>query len=246
MRVLIICLLALSACNVSKKAVYFTDMPDTAKVRNLTPAAFTEPLIQPDDIVRINIQAADPQAAASVNQAGMAPADQPSNSFLVDRDGNVHLPVIGTVKIGGLTTFHARALVKDKALEYFKSPAVQLQLAGLRVTVLGEVARPDIYNMPNERVTLLDAIGRAGDLTIFGKRTNVLLVRTSGEQKEFVRFNLHSSDVFRSPYFYLRQNDLIYVEPGRAKSAVNNAGRTQVIAIAGSIISVLIIALSRL
>ncbi|WP_256603981.1 hypothetical protein [Sphingobacterium multivorum] len=95
-------------------------------------------------------------------------------------------------------------------------------------------------------MTVLDALGLAGDLTIYGKRENVLLVRDQQGQKELVRLNLNDSEVFRSPYFYLRQNDVLYVEPGKAKAAANNAARTQTFAIIGSLLSVLIVALTRL
>jgi len=100
--------------------------------------------------------------------------------------------------------------------------------------------------VPNERVTVFDALGLAGDMTIYGKRENVLLIRDQGKEKELVRLNLNDSEVLQSPYFYLRQNDVIYVEPGKGKAAANNAARTQTYAIIGSILSVLIIAVSRL
>lgn len=225
------------SCTASKKVVYFKDMPDTAVFRQLTPVAFSEPVILVDDIVRINIQTLEAPAVAP---------EPEMLQYLVDKNGMVHLPMIGAVKIAGLTTAAARMLVQERAAEYFKNPTVQLQIANFKVTVLGEVARPSVYTMANERVTLMDALGQAGDLTIFAKRNNILLIRTNGDKKEFVRFDLNSSKTFQSPYFYLKQNDLIYVEPGKGKAAANNAGRTQAIAIAGSVISVLIIALTRL
>ena len=123
---------------------------------------------------------------------------------------------------------------------------MQVRFANFKITVLGEVNRPATYTVPNEKVTVLDALGLAGDLTIYGKRENVLLVRDQGGQKELVRLNLNESEVFSSSYFYLRQNDVIYVEPGKAKAAANNAARTQAFAIIGSVLSVLIVALTRL
>lgn len=234
---LLMAVLLISSCGVTKKSVYFSDMADTSGVRKLTPAAFEEPVILPDDIVRIQVQTLAPEAPV---------ADPASTSYLVDKEGLVQLPLIGAVKIAGLTTIQARELVREKAAKYYQSPTVQLQLTNFKVTVLGEVARPAVYTMPNERVTLLDALGLAGDLTIYGKRSNVLLVRSTGAQKEFVRFNLNSSSIYQSPYFYLKQNDMIYVEPGKGKIAANNTGRTQAIAIIGSVVSVLIVALSRM
>lgn len=236
---LLLATLLASSCGVTKRTVYFNDMADTSGVRKLTPAAFQEPVILPDDMVRIQVQTLVPQNTTAID-------DPAASTYLVDKEGLVHLPLIGALKIAGLTTFQARELVREKAAKYYQSPTIQLQLTNFKVTVLGEVTRPAVYTMPNERVTLLDALGLAGDLTIYGKRSNVLLVRSTGAQKEFVRFNLNSSSIYQSPYFYLKQNDLIYVEPGKGRIAANNTGRTQAIAIIGSVVSVLIVALSRL
>lgn len=247
--------LFLSSCSV-KKIVYFNDLdPDTALVLKQA-AAFTEPVIQSDDILSITIQTLDPSTAAVANQSVAVQAvgassatnvgSQVISGFLVDKDGFIHMALIGKVNVKGLTTYQARERITVLASQYYKDPTVQVRFANFKVTVLGEVTRPATYTVPNERVTILDALGLAGDLTIFGKRENVLLVRDQGGQKELVRLNLNDSEVLRSPYFYLRQNDVIYVEPGKAKAAANNAARTQTYAIIGSILSVLIIAVSRL
>lgn len=243
------------ACVVSKKSVYFNDLSDSVNVSSLVPASFREPVIQPDDILSITIQTIDPATTAAVNQVSAMPAvgassasptgQQVITGFLVDKDGNVAMPMLGNIKILGLTTYQARQVIQDIASKYFKEPTVQVRFANYKITVIGEVARPATYTVPNEKVTLLDAIGLAGDLTIYGKRENVLLIRDSGAQKEFVRFDLNSSETFKSPYFYLKQNDVIYVEPGKGKVAANNAARTQTLAIIGSLLSVIIVALSR-
>lgn len=243
------------SCVVTKKSVYFTDIPDTVKVKALTPAEYNDPIIQPDDILSITIQTIDPQSTAVVNQVAAMPVigassatptgSQTVTGFLVDKSGNVTIPMLGSMKLSGLTTFEARKLIEERAAKFFKEPTVQVRFANYKITVIGEVARPATYTVPNEKVTLLDAIGLAGDLTIYGKRENVLLVRENEGKKEFVRFNLNSSDIFKSPYFYLKQNDVIYVEPGKGKVAANNAARTQTFAIVGTILSVLIVALSR-
>src|SRR5690606_13432793 len=148
--------------------------------------------------------------------------------------------LIGKVQVVGLTTYQAREKITKLAEQYYKDPTVQVRFANFKVTVLGEVTRPATYTVPNEKVTVLDALGLAGDMTIYGKRENVLLVREQNGQKELVRLNLNDSEVFSSPYFYLRQNDVIYIEPGKAKAAANNAARTQTFAIIVSLVSVLI------
>jgi len=246
----------LPSCVVTKNSVYFTDIPDTAKFREIVPAAFNEPIIQPDDILSINVQTIDPSNSAAVNQVSSMPAigassastvgSQTISGFLVDKNGTVTMPMLGSMKLAGLTTYQARELIAQTASRYFKEPNVQVRFANYKITVIGEVTRPATYTVPNEKVTLLDALGLAGDLTIYGRRENVLLVRDNNGKKQFIRFNLNSSETFQSPYFYLRQNDVIYVEPGKAKVAANNAARTQTLAIVGSILSVLIVALSRL
>lgn len=249
-------LLLLGSCSV-KKIVYFNDLQaDSLRVIKQA-ATFTEPVIQTDDILSITIQTLDPTTAAVANQAMATQAigassaggnmgNQVISGFLVDKDGYVHMALIGKVNVKGLTTYEARKRITSLAAQYYKDPTVQVRFANFKVTVLGEVTRPATYTVPNEKVTVLDALGLAGDLTIFGKRENVLLVRDQGKEKELVRLNLNDSDVFQSPYFYLRQNDVIYVEPGKGKAAANNAARTQTFAIIGSIVSLLIVAITRL
>ncbi|MNR15448.1 SLBB domain protein [compost metagenome] len=123
---------------------------------------------------------------------------------------------------------------------------MQVRYANFKVTVLGEVARPASYVLPNEKVSLLDALGMAGDLTIFGKRENILLIRDIDGKKEFARLDLNSSQVFNSPFYYLKQNDVIYVEPNKGKAASLNQARTQTFAVIGTALSVLIVLFSRL
>lgn len=248
--------LILSSCVLTKKSVYFTDIPDTARLRELVPAEFKDPIIQSDDILNITIQTIDPQSTSVVNQLSSLPAvgissaspigAQTISGFLVDKTGNVTIPMLGTMKLIGLTTTQAKELIQQKASLYFKEPTVQVRFANYKVTVIGEVNRPATYTVPNEKVTILDALGLAGDLTIYGRRDNVLLIRDASGEKQLVRLNLNSTDIFKSPYFYLRQNDVIYVEPGKGKIAATNAARTQTIAIISSALSVLIVLLTRI
>jgi polysaccharide export outer membrane protein len=249
-------LFSLSSCVVTKKSVYFNDLP-LDSIAAVSLAKFNEPIIQPDDILSITIQTVDIDATAAVNQVSTVPAvgassastvgNQVIRGFLVDKDGNVAIPMLGNIKVAALTTYEARQLIAENASRFFKEPTVQVRFANFKITVIGEVERPATYTVPNEKVTLLDAIGLAGDLTIYGKRENVMLIRdNSNGEKEFIRFNLNSYDTFTSPYFYLQQNDVIYVEPGKGKIAANNAGRTQTISIISALASLAIVALSRL
>lgn len=242
------------SCSVNKNVTYFQDI-DSSKVGDIASAEYKEPVIQNDDIISIIIQTIDPQNSAVVNQASSAPSvgassatpigTQQITGVLVDKDGNVELALLGKIKIAGLTTFQARELIKQKASVFFKDPSVQVRFANFKVTLIGEVAKPAAYTMPNEKVSVLDAIGLAGDLTIYGKRENVLLVRDIDGQKKYARFNLNSTEIFKSPYFYLKQNDVIYVEPNEAKITSTDATRTRNFTIAASLLSALLVVLIR-
>ncbi len=245
----------LSSCT-TQKIAYFRDLPDSVKYSSLPISSFKDPLIQPDDILSISIQTIDPTTSAPINQATEGPVlgagsysagnQQSVTGFLVDKNGEIELAMIGKVKVAGVSTYEARELIRKRAEAFYKYPNVQLRFANFKVTVLGEVMRPATYTLPNEKVSILDAIGLAGDLTIYGKRENVLLIREKEGKKEFVRFDLSSSEVFKSPYYYLRQNDVIYIEPNKSKIATTDAARTRTYAILGSVLSLLIVFTSRI
>ncbi|TAF45014.1 MAG: hypothetical protein EAZ51_02810 [Sphingobacteriales bacterium] len=247
----------LSACNNYKKIAYFRDLQDIDKLQSISETAYTELKIKADDILSITIQTIDPLNATSVNQITTMPSVGVSlgtvvapnaqiSGFLVDKDGFIELPMLGKLKLIGLSTIEARELIRNKASEFYKQPSVQVRFANFKVTILGEVAKPAPYILPNEKISVLDALGLAGDLTIFGKRENIMLVRENNGKKDIYRFNLNSSETFKSPAFYLQQNDIIYVEGNKAKAATLNAARTQTFALIGSIMSVLVILFSRI
>lgn len=231
----------LSSCRSNKTIPYFKNIP-VSEYSKIEQAEFTEPIIASDDILDITIQTADPEASMSVRAAAInadvaAPVIQRVTGFMVDKNGDVELPIIGNIHVGGLTTFEARQAIREKASSFYVKPAVQVRFVNFKITVIGEVARPSSYTVPNEKVTILDAIGLAGDLTIFGKRENVLLIRENEGSKEMVRFNLNDSDLFSSPFYYLKQNDIIYVEPSNAKINATDASRLSVVSVIASIVS---------
>lgn len=258
--VVIFFLALLSSCATNKKISYFRDIPDSIflTAKNINTSSFEEPLIQPNDILQVSILSLDPQLNNMFTLANsVAFSVQPSSSnvpagaptiagFLVDKKGIIELPVIGKIKVAGLSTGAARDLIHDRVAGYYKDPVINVRFANFNITVLGEVARPATYVVPNEKVSVLDAIGMAGDLTIFGKRENILLIRDSSGQKKYVRFDLNSSAMFKSPYFYLRQGDVIYVEPGKAKIAASDGVKTRTITLVASGLSVLIVLLSKI
>lgn len=250
----------LSSCTTPKNVTYFQDVPDTLRQKMVALSAYYTPVIQPDDILQVSIQTLDPAATALLSQPNTAnwpamganAAGSTGNTssanvtgFLVDKDGYVILPLIGKVLGKGRTTDQIRDEIRTKAAEFYKDPVVTVRFANFKITVLGEVARPSTYVMPNEKVTLLDAIGIAGDLTIFGRRENVMLIRDNNGQKEFARFNLNNSNIFTSPYFYLRQGDVVYVEPNKAKVASTDIAQVRRLSILATALSLLIVIATR-
>lgn len=250
-------LLFVSACVGNKNITYFKNLQDSTQINEVKAARFNEPLIRTDDILSVNIQTIDPANNSTLNQVSMLPTagtnlasssgvNATVNGYLVDKEGSIELPLLGKIKVSENTTSQAKEIIREKAKIYYKNPTVQVRFSNFKITVLGEVLRPAPYILPNEKVSILDAIGLAGDLTIFGKRENVLLIRENNGKKEFYRFNLNSTDSFKSPAFYLQQNDIIYVEANKAKQSNLNASRTQLFSIIGSVVSLLVVAITRI
>lgn len=245
------------SCVTTKKAAYFRDMPDTTKFKVVEEAIYYTPSIQQDDILQVSIETLDADATAPLNQespsvwqvnnTGIAAAPGRSNvtGYLVDREGYVLLPLIGKIMAKGQTTSQIRDDIRAKATAYYKDPVVNVRFANFKITVLGEVARPATYIMPNEKVTLLDALGVAGDLTIYGRRENVLLIRAKDGKKELIRFDLNNSEIFSSPYYYLQQGDVVYVEPNKAKIISTDATRLRFLTIGTALISLVSLIIAR-
>ena len=245
----------LSSCKATKTVPYFADFPDSInRPTAIKTVPFKNPVIQPDDILSITLQTIDQVVSAPVNSAnsttGGTGSGAQASGYLVDKNGQVELPFIGKIKLSGLTISEAQDAVRVAADKLFNNPIVNVRLVNFKVTVLGEVNSPSSFTMPNEKVTIFDAIGLAGDLTITGKRENVLLVRDStGDYRQMVRLNLNSKDIMKSPYFYLQPNDMIYVSPTRDRivsSDVLTTRRITLITSSLSIVSLLIILISRL
>lgn len=263
--------LSIFSCNTTKKIKYFQDIPDSGQNKTIAKAEYKELLIQPGDILNVMIETTDPLATTMVNSgntlasssspspggsgaSGLLAAlsggnqqQQPVSGYLVDKEGNIEIPLIGQLKAAGYTTFELKKIIHERALENFKEPIVIVKFANFKVSVMGEVLKPGQYTMPDEKESIMDAIAMAGDLTIFGKRENVLLIRENLDgTKTTYRLNLKNSDVLASPLYYLRQNDLIYVEPRKAKSDATDAAQAKYFGIAGAVLSVLIIIATRI
>ena len=222
-------LLIFTGCTTQKKLAYFNTVTASsaesinAQLKNERADA----RILTDDRLSITVSALDPNAVAIYNLPFVSFASPGSDqiyaspvlqSYLVNSQGNINFPVLGEIKLEGLTLTEAGNLIKNKLAEHVADPIVNIQFVNFRITVLGEVLRPGQFPVTNERVTILDALGLAGDMTAYGRRDNVLLTRNNNGKLEFARINLNSDEVFKSPYFYLQQNDVIYVEPNTVKS----------------------------
>lgn len=242
--------LLFASCATTRNTTYVRDIPDSLKAPvESNMASFTEPLIQANDLLLISIQTLDPQSGNAItgsNNTGIFAAQAASGNgqgtsnipgYLVDKNGNIELPLVGKIKVSGFNTTDAKELIRKQASVYYKTPVVNVRFANFNISVLGEVNKPAQYTVPTERVTLLDALAMAGDLTIYGKRNNVLLIREEGGSKKYVRFDLTNSDFMKSPYFYLKQNDVIYVEPTRSKVASSDYVRDRNTGYAISIIT---------
>jgi polysaccharide export outer membrane protein len=243
-----------TSCSTNRKIIYFQDIQSTKAAELENTVDYKEPLIQPNDNLSINIFTLNQQTGAIINQAATTPImGTNSNSssvgpqgsgFIVDKNGDVELALAGKIRVGGLTTFDAREVVRKRVTEFYNQPNVELRLANFKVSVLGEVKSPSTYNMQSEKTTVMDAISVAGDLTVYGRRDNVLVVRDIDGKKTYAHLDLNSSSVFNSPYYYLRQNDLVYVEPNKARNAANNAATIQLISVIGSILSIVVLGIS--
>jgi polysaccharide export outer membrane protein len=204
-----------------KKIVYLNNLPDSISasnpyvIKDVTP--FIEPVILTNDLLAITLQTMEQGTSNTPITSNTAGAFNPLNAFLVDKNGNVELALIGFVKVAGLTTSEAREVIKQRARDYYKEPVVNVKIANFDIRVLGEVNKPGVYNYVTEKISILDVITNAGGLTFQGKHDNILLIRTEGDTKLFTRFSVLTTDIFRHPQFYIKQRDIIYVEPTRFK-----------------------------
>jgi polysaccharide export outer membrane protein len=215
-----------SSCINTKQAVYFNNIGDTLIQNALTNM---EPVIQKSDLLSIYVSSLNPEASQVFNTMNMpAPTSSASNAtalpsvgYLVSSDGDIQFPVLGKIHAAGLTKKQLNQEISknltDKKL--LIDPIVNISFLNYRVTILGEVGRPAVITVANEKISILEALGLAGDLTIYAKRDNVLLIREENGQKMLKRINLNTNEIFTSPYYFLKTNDIVYVEPNRARVA---------------------------
>jgi len=250
-----VCIVALlfSACSTAKykQVTYFNDLIDSGtvvqRIENYNPLK-----IQKDDILAITVSSLNTEASAIFNMGNTSSTlgnvnsnSTSANGFTVNLNGEIQLPLIGSMKIAGLTTEEARLLIQKTLLNFLKEPVVSLRIVNFKISVLGDVVKPGVYPVNSERVSVIDALGFAGDLNITAIRKNVLLIREINGERKMVRLNLNSKELFNSPYFYLQNNDALYVQPGDAKYASVDT-RYRNISIGLSVLSIVLVVISRL
>jgi polysaccharide export outer membrane protein len=217
-----------TSCLSTKKAIYFRGQEDgTIKSSNFVP----ETIIQSNDILSILVSSQNQEASTAFNAPVTTDVSSTNSSgsrseltgYLVSGEGNIQFPLVGEVKAAGLTKDQLRDTLTSilSRRKLLVDPIVNVRMVNFRVTVLGEVGHPSVIPVPSEKISLLEALGLAGDLTVNAKRDNVLIIREEPGRKVIKRINLNTSDLFTSPYYYLKSNDIVYVEPNKAK--VNNS-----------------------
>ncbi|MGB7395598.1 MAG: polysaccharide biosynthesis/export family protein [Pricia sp.] len=248
---LVVFAILISSCASKEDVVYFQNSGDFETLVDKN--TFT-PKFKVDDVISIYVSTLDNAASAPFNlfRGGFdnnstdALGQQRSNNngrqqqvdYIIDKDGEIDFPVIGKIKVAGLSPEELRMLLRERLSEYLKDPIINIRLLNFTVSILGEVNRPGTYPVNGERITILEALGLAGDLTIKGKRENILVIRDFDGTKVYHRINLKRKEALSSPVYYLTQNDVVYVEPN--KSAITASALDNRASIAVSIASLLI------
>lgn len=221
----------LVSCQSYKKVPY---LQDTAFVNDTEQSVRqTGVKVMPKDLLTIAVSCSTPELAAPFNlvnsgtasgtegkTVGQGTASSALQQYLVDNQGNINFPVLGEIHVGGLTKLEIENLIIDKLKVYLKeAPLVTVRIVNYRISVLGEVASPGSFVVSNEKINLLEALAMAGDLTIYGMRDNVKLIRTGQDNKqEIITMDLNKAETVLSPYYQLQQNDIIYVTPNKTKA----------------------------
>ncbi len=221
------CLL-LGSCGSGKNIAYFQNADSVIYKAS---RGLYDARIMPKDLLTITVSTTDPKASMpfnlsvtnTLNSSGTLYTGAGAlQTYLVDNDGYINFPVVGKIRVGGLTKRQCEDLIKENILPYMaktENPIVTVKMASFKVAVAGEVKSPGIFNVDQEKISIMEALARAGDLTIYGKRDNVLLMREdSTGQLSFHRINLNDANLINSPYYYLQQNDYIYVEPNKVQA----------------------------
>ncbi|MBD0277348.1 MAG: polysaccharide biosynthesis/export family protein [Flavisolibacter sp.] len=204
------------SCVNTKKAIYLDNIGDAEISRTIDNL---EPVIQKNDLLSITVSSPNPAATQFFNPPSATPTQ--ASGYLVNQDGYIEFPLLGNMKAAGFTKKQLKEIITKAIIQkqLLLEPVVAVRYLNYKVTVLGEVAHPAVINVPDEKMSLLEALGMAGDMTIYARRDNVMVIREEEGKRIIKRLDLNSKELFTSPYYYLKSNDIVYVEPNRAKIA---------------------------
>ena len=242
----LLCLLALLAsCSAPKEVLYLQDI---ASIKEENIDKNYEVIIHKDDLLAILVNSKDPELALPFNMpvvtyqiGAQTTAQQRLLGYLVDQNGDIDFPILGKIHVEGLTRMQVTELIKQKLMseDLIKDPIVTVQFLNFKVSVMGEVTRPGTFDISGDRITLLEALSMAGDLTIYGRRDRVAVIREKDGKRRILYHDLRSSDIFQSPCYYLQQNDIVYVEPNKAKTGQSRINSNNSVSVWLSAVSVL-------
>lgn len=214
----------LFSCASRKDIVYYQDIDSLG---NQAHSNSYEIKIQPDDLLSIIVSAEDPEIAfpfnlrtvseVSPNGQNMSRGQETEQLYLVDANGTIDFPVLGKLKVSGLTRTQVTKMFQDKISVYIKNPIINFRITNFKISVQGEVNAPGTYTLDSERITLIEALTKAKDLTVYGQRNNILIIRDLDGVKTFNRVDITKADFINSPFYYLAQNDVVYVEPNKTR-----------------------------
>jgi polysaccharide export outer membrane protein len=233
---LFVAIYGLTSCASSKNVAYIQN----SNMVDLSESAFLyDARIMPKDVLTITVNTVNPEASApfnlsvptSFNNQTRSTYSQPIlQTYLVSNDGTIEYPVLGVLNVGGLTKAACEKMIHDKIVPYLnakENPVVTVRMSNYKISVLGEVNRPGMFTVSNEKINIFEALAQAGDLTIYGVRNNVKLIREDAKgKKEIYTLNLNDASIINSPYYYLQQNDIIYVEPNKVKAQNSGIGQS--------------------
>ena len=216
--------IVLISCQSYKKVPYLQDMTQVSDTEQGGRPIGVK--VMPKDLLTITVSCSTPELAAPFNLVNPDRESSAPQQYLVDNQGNINFPVLGEIHVGGLTKLEIENLIIEKLKVYLKeAPLVTVRIANYRISVLGEVAKPGSFVVSNEKINLLEALAMAGDLTIYGMRDNVKLIRTGQDNKqEIITFDLNKTETVMSPYYQLQQNDIVYVTPNKTKAKNSDIG----------------------
>ena len=245
----IIMIAVFSSCNSNKNIIYLQSNGE----QPMTGQSITyEPVLKSDDVLMIVVSAENSEVAAPYNMklvsvldnSDLASGRERIQTYLIDKDGAVEFPMFGKIKLAGLTRIEAIQKVKSLLTNHIKDPLVNIRILNFKVSVLGEVNKPGVHTIQSERITLLEALSLSGDLTIYGKRNSILIIREIEGEKVIKKVDITKRDFINSPYYYLSQNDVIYVEPNKTKVNASVVGPNITVGISALSLIITIIALT--